>query len=186
MTSQKVTLKGILDSLAEEYDVDITDTAQETISESDTITPKTKPDIKIKKIEIDNDLTRISATVIDKLRDHSGTINLNEEYSIICNGREGIINLDDETVKYVINKNIVYEINGDKVLFDFIILYYNKYQTFSGAHKSVRVSQLTSISKERRAYRSQYYYHKFTEDETIQKAIRTIKETEFFHLNDKT
>ena len=175
MTSLKVTLDEILGSIAEEYGVKFTDTASETISDNLT---QTKPDLPIK--EIDNDLTRISATTVDKLRDYSGTINLNDEYSIVCNGREGIIHLDDETVKYVINKNMVYEINGDKVLFDFIILYYNKYQTFSDAHKSVRVSQLAYITKKLVVYKSKYYYHKFADDETIQKAIRTIKETENF------
>ncbi|MBW6461808.1 MAG: hypothetical protein K0B07_02070 [DPANN group archaeon] len=161
----------ILGSLVEEYDADINEVITKTISETEIKTKQTQPEIQVVTANINTDYTRISAECIEKIRDNYGTIKLSDEDQIICNGREGQITVDDETVKYVINKNVVDEINDKKFVFDFIILYTDKYQTFSDAPKYVKVLP------------SQFFYGR-TDDEKIQKAIQLIKASENYIFDE--
>ena len=169
MTSQKVTLKGILDSLAEEYDVDFTEPTEK----NDEM--KAVPDLETDSIlEINEDPTKISSNIIDKLRDHYGEIELDDDCSISCDGRYGMVRTEDYAVKYIISKNVVEIMTDGLMIFDVLRFFEGPDQTFYTAPVYIK------------PFFGKNYYGN-TEVTSIHNAIHLMKDAEdFFLLEDKT
>ncbi|NOQ56032.1 MAG: hypothetical protein GQ477_04475 [Nanohaloarchaea archaeon] len=169
MTSQKATLDGILNSLAEEYDVDNLDTIQ-TIN-------KTKisdsEDAIFETIEYNEDPTQISSNIIDTLREHYGKIKLNDECSIVCDGRYGSVLINDEIlVKYIISKNVIEHTKEGIMLFDVLFFFESPDTTFYAAPRYFRPF-----------FGNNHYGN--IDSERIHKAIHNMKKTEYYHFEDK-
>lgn len=171
MTSQKVTLDEILDNLAEKYDAVFTGPSEK----NDEITvPDLETDSIPENIEINEDPTKISSDIIEKLRDHYGIIKLDDDCSISCDGRYGMVRTKDYAVKYIISKNVVEIMTDGLMIFDVLRFFEGPDQTFYAAPTYIK------------PFSGNNYYSN-TESTRIHNAIQLMKDAEnFFLIDDKT
>ncbi len=164
MTSQKVTLDVILDRIAEEYGMKFTEPPEK----NDEITvPDIETDSISENIKINEDPTKISSNIIDKLREYYGIIKLEDDCSISCEGRYGMIQTKEDTVKYIISTNRIEPINEGVMVFDVLRFFDDPDQTFHSAPTYIK------------PFFGKNYYGQ-TESTKIHKAIHIMKDAESF------
>ena len=175
MTSQKVTMNEILGSLVKEYGEEVnipSDNTDETSAEI--IIPDLEKEISIETSIISEDPTKISSNIVEQLRERYGKIELEDDGYIICDGRYGVVCINDkEIVKYIISKNVIEVIDKGIMVFNTLRFFESPDQTFYAAPTYFK------------PFFGQNYYGN-TESTRIHNAIHLMKDAEFFLYDDKT